>query len=330
MDEDFSTASRHEPVLLAEAVAALAPKESGTYVDATFGGGGYARALLARPIGRLFAIDRDPAAIARARALAAVDPRLVPIEGRFGDIVALLGARGVARVDGIVADLGLSSDQLEDPERGFSFRADGPLDMRMDRSGPTAAELLARLDEKALAEIFARYGDEPDARRIARAVVRARERAPLTRTSQLRELVVAVKGGRTKRIDPATRVFQALRIAVNDEFGELERLLAGAVELLVPGGRLVIVSFHSGEDRIVKHWVETDGGRLRPRSRHAPPPPQTFAPRLVWLARGVVRPSPDELARNPRARSARLRAAVRTDAPAEGETEENVRLRRAA
>lgn len=330
MDDEFSTSSSHAPVLLEEAIAALAPREGGTYVDATFGGGGYSRALLAFPLARLIAIDRDPEAIARARALAACDPRLVPLEGRFGDIVPLLLSIGIDRVDGIVADLGLSSDQLADPARGFSFRLDGPLDMRMDRTGPTAADLLARLDERALAEIFARYGDEPDARRIARAIVRARTRAPLTRTSELRALVAAIKKSGSTRIDPATRVFQALRIAVNDELGELERLLAGAVRVLAPGGRLVIVSFHSGEDRIVKRWIDTDGGRIRPRSRHVPPPSRRLAPRLVWLDKGVVRPSAEELARNPRARSARLRVAVRTDAPANGEEEAETCLRRAA
>ena len=174
---------RHVPVLQAEAIAALAPRPGGVYVDTTFGGGGYSRALLARPVARVAAVDRDPAAVARARALAATDPRLLPLHGRFGDLERLLAEAGIARVDGIVADLGLSSDQLEDPTRGFAFQADGPLDMRMDGTGPTAADLLARLDEGALAELLARLGDEPDARRIARAIVRRRARAPSARST---------------------------------------------------------------------------------------------------------------------------------------------------
>jgi len=313
--------TRHVPVLLAEAIAGLAPRAGGTYVDATFGGGGYSRALLAHPVARLVAIDRDPAAVARARGLAREEPRLTVLEGRFGELERLLADAGIPRVDGIVADLGLSSDQLADASRGFAFQEDGPLDMRMDRRGPTAAELLARLDEAALADILFRFGDEPDARRIARAIVRRRERAPLTRTGELRALVTAVKGARNARHDPATRTFQALRMAVNDEPGELARLLAAATRLLAPGGRLVIVAFHSGEDRIVKRWIESDGGRRSAGSRHRPPPPEAGPPRFVWAVRGPVLPSAAEIARNPRARSARLRVAVRTDAPAEADGE---------
>jgi 16S rRNA (cytosine1402-N4)-methyltransferase len=313
--------TRHVPVLLAEAIEALAPRANGTYVDATFGGGGYSRALLAHPVARVVAVDRDPAAAARACDLAREDPRLLPLEGRFGELDRLLAEAGITRVDGIVADLGLSSDQLDDAARGFAFREDGPLDMRMDPHGPTAAELLARLDEAALADILFRYGDEPDARRIARAIVRRRERAPLTRTGELRALVTAVKGGRSGRHDPATRTFQALRMAVNDEPGELDRLLAAATRLLVPGGRLAIVAFHSGEDRIVKRWVESDGGRRLAGSRHRPPPPEAGPPRFVWAVRGPILPSAAEIARNPRARSARLRVAERTDAPADAEAE---------
>jgi 16S rRNA (cytosine1402-N4)-methyltransferase len=319
--ENVVNEPRHVPVLLAEAIAALDPRPGGTYVDATFGGGGYSRALLALPVGRVVAVDRDPAAAARARELAREEPRLLPLEGRFGDLERLLGEAGIARVDGIVADLGLSSDQLDDAARGFSFQADGPLDMRMDPHGPTAADLLARLDEAALAELLARLGDEPDARRIARAIVRRRARAPLTRTGELRALVTAVKGGRPGRHDPATRTFQALRMAVNDEPSELARLLAAATRLLVPGGRLAIVAFHSGEDRLVKRWVESDGGRRRAGSRHRPPIPDAGPPRLVWAVRGPISPTPAEIARNPRARSARLRVASRTEAPAEAEGE---------
>lgn len=319
MDNSAPSSTRHLPVLLQEMLDALLPRPGGSYVDATFGGGGYTRALLALPVGRVVAIDRDPVAVARARALARDVPRLVPLEGRFGDLEALLAGAGIGPVDGIVADLGLSSDQLDDPARGFAFQADGPLDMRMDGQGPTAAELLARLDEEALAGLFARHGDEPDARRIARAIVRRRARAPIERTGELRALVAAVKGRRKSAHDPATRVFQALRIAVNDEQGELERLLAAAPRLLAPGGRLVVVSFHSGEDRTVKRWIESDGGRRVTVSRHRPPAREPGPPRLVWAAPGPIRPTAAEIARNPRARSARLRVAQRTDAPADAE-----------
>lgn len=319
MDNTCPSSARHRPVLLEEAVAALAIKPGGTYVDATFGGGGYTRALLDLPVGRVVAIDRDPAAVERARALARDLPRLVPLEGRFGNLEALLAGAGIGSVDGIVADLGLSSDQLDDPARGFAFQTDGPLDMRIDGQGPTAAELLARLDEEALAGLFTRHGDEPHARRIARAIVRRRARAPLERTGELRALVAAVKGRHTPGHDPATRVFQALRIAVNDEQGELERLLAATPRLLAPGGRLVVVSFHSGEDRIVKRWIESDGGRRVSVSRHRPPTREPGPPRLVWAAPGPIRPSAAEIASNPRARSARLRVAQRTDAPADAE-----------
>ncbi len=319
MDNSLPITARHQPVLLEEALTALAPRAGATYVDATFGGGGYSRALLARPVARVVAVDRDPAAAARARALARGEPRLVPLEGRFGDLEALLADAGIGPVDGIVADLGLSSDQLDDPGRGFGFQADGPLDMRMDGSGPTAAELVARLDEGALTALFARHGDEPDARRIARAIVRRRARAPIERTGELRALVTAVKGRRAAAHDPATRVFQALRIAVNDEQGELERLLAAAPRLLAPGGRLVVVAFHSGEDRAVKRWIESDGGRRVSVSRYRPPTREPVPPRLVWAAAGPIRPSAAEIARNPRARSARLRVAERTTAPADSE-----------
>ncbi len=319
MDNSAPSSVRHLPVLLQEMLDALLPRPGGTYVDATFGGGGYTRALLALPVGRVVAIDRDPAAVARARALARDVSRLVPLEGRFGDLEALLAGAGVGPVDGIVADLGLSSDQLDDPARGFAFQADGPLDMRMDGQGPTAAELVARLDEGALATLLTRHGDEPDARRIARAIVRRRARAPIERTGELRALLAAVKGRHKSVHDPATRVFQALRIAVNDEQGELERLLAAAPRLLVPGGRLVVVAFHSGEDRVVKRWIESDGGRRVTVSRHRPPTREPGPPRLVWAAPGPIRPTAAEIARNPRARSARLRVAQRTDAPADAE-----------
>ena len=236
-----TAAARHLPVLLPEMLAALAVRPGGVYLDATFGAGGYTRAILAAGAGRVLALDRDPAAVARGRRLAAREPRLTMLAGRFGDMAELLGDAGVARLDGIVLDLGLSSDQLEDPERGFSFAADGPLDMRMSGQGISAAELVNQADETTLADILYRYGEERAARRIARAVVGRRQRAPLERTRELAQLVAGAIG-RTGarpagRIDPATRTFQALRIQVNDELGELERALIAAEQLLVPGSR---------------------------------------------------------------------------------------------
>ena len=265
--------------------------------------------------GRVLALDRDPAAIARGRRLAARKPRLTMLAGRFGDMADLLGDAGVDGLDGIVLDLGLSSDQLEDPGRGFSFAADGPLDMRMSGHGISAAELVNQADETTLADILYRYGEERAARRIARAVVERRRQAPFERTRELALLVAGVIG-RTgvpagRRIDPATRTFQALRIHVNDELGELERALVAAERLLVPGGRLVIVAFHSLEDRLVKQFLAARSV-VRPRpSRHLPELAESApAARFRALYRHPLRPGPAELAANPRARSARLRAAL--------------------
>ena len=315
-----AVAARHVPVLLPEMLAALAVRPGGVYLDATFGAGGYTRAILAAGAGRVLALDRDPAAIARGRRLAARQPRLTMLAGRFGDMADLLGDAGVDGLDGIVLDLGLSSDQLEDPGRGFSFAADGPLDMRMSRQGISAAELVNQADETTLADILYRYGEERAARRIARAVVGRRQRAPLERTRELAQLVAGVVGrtsGRPAgRIDPATRTFQALRIHVNDELGELERALIAAEGLLVAGGRLVIVAFHSLEDRLVKQFLAARSGARPLPSRHLPElaesPP---AARFRALYRHPLRPGPAELAANPRARSARLRAALRLAEP---------------
>jgi 16S rRNA (cytosine1402-N4)-methyltransferase len=237
------------------------------------------------------------------------------LEGRFGALAELVAAAGAPRLDGIVLDLGVSSAQLDDPARGFSFMTDGPLDMRMSRHGPTAADLINRADEQALADILWRYGEEPAARRIARAIVERRRRAPIERTRELARLVAAVVGRTRARTDPATRTFQALRIEVNDELGELGRALAGAEELLGPGGRLVVIAFHSLEDRLVKQFLADRSGGLPRPSRHRPDPPTRPAPRFRPLTRQPVRPGPAELAANPRARSARLRAAERLPAP---------------
>jgi 16S rRNA (cytosine1402-N4)-methyltransferase len=307
----------HTPVLLSEMLAALAVRSGGAYLDATFGAGGYARAILRAGAGRVFAMDRDPAAVARGRELATECPRLTMLEGRFGDMAELLPAPGASRLDGIVLDLGVSSMQLDDPARGFSFAADGPLDMRMSGTGTTAAEVVNRADLDTLTDILRRYGEEPAARRIARAIVARRQRRPFERTHDLAQLVAGVVGGRPGRIDPATRTFQALRIHVNDELGELERALAAAEALLAPGGRVVVVAFHSLEDRIVKRFLaERSDASPRP-SRHLPvPDAMPSAPRWRLLAKRPVRPREAEIAANPRARSARLRSAERTAAPA--------------
>lgn len=310
------TASGHVPVLLAEMLAALTVRPGGVYLDGTFGGGGYSRAILAAGVGHLFGLDRDPAAVARGRRLAAEEPSFTMLEGRFGDMAGVLGDAGIDRLDGIVLDLGLSSAQLDDPARGFSFAADGPLDMRMSGRGVSAAELVNETDEATLATILHRYGEERAARRIARAIVERRQRAPIRRTRELAEVVAGVIGRHGARIDPATRTFQALRIHVNDEQGELERALTAAEELLVPGGRLVVIAFHSLEDRLVKQFLAVrSGARPRP-SRHLPEPagaPEKASFRSLF--RHPIRPRPEEILANPRARSARMRAAERLPEP---------------
>jgi 16S rRNA (cytosine1402-N4)-methyltransferase len=310
----MTAAPLHAPVLLDEAIAALAPRAEATFVDGTFGAGGYSRALLAAANCRVIAIDRDPAAIALGGELARVNPgRFTVVEGRFGDMEALLAALGVSAVAGIALDLGVSSPQLDDPQRGFSFRADGPLDMRMGREGASAADLVNNLSESALANLIYIYGEERFARRVARAIVAARREAPLTRTAELARIVraaVPVSG----TIDPATRTFQALRTEVNDELGELERALLAAERLLAPGGRLVIVAFQSLEDRKVKDFLRQRSAAAPHGSRHRPSLPAR-APSFRLIARKPIMPGAAELARNPRARSARLRAAERTAAP---------------
>ncbi len=297
--------------MLREAVAFLAPKENGVYLDATFGGGGYTRAMLEAAPCSVFAIDRDPDAISRGAALVAQFPgRLTLMEGCFGDLVDLLAAHGVACLDGAVFDFGLSSFQLDDPARGFSFRADGPLDMRMGRSGRTAADLVNSLTEADLAALIREYGEERHARRIARAIVRARAEQLITTTARLADIVRSVVPRGADGIDPATRSFQALRIAVNEELDEIARGLAGAINLLSPGGRIVAVSFHSLEDRIVKRLFADAAGRGPTPSRHDPRALTTRScPILRLLTTKPVVPGADEIAANPRARSARLRAA---------------------
>jgi 16S rRNA (cytosine1402-N4)-methyltransferase len=302
--------------MLAEMLDCIAPREGGQYLDGTFGGGGYAAAILEAAPCTVWAIDRDPTAIARGAALAARFPgRMHLIEGRFGAMVALLAERGVAALDGIVLDIGVSSFQIDDPARGFSFRADGPLDMRMGADGPTAADLVNTLEPDALADLLFAFGEERASRRIAKAIVAARQEAPIETTARLAAVIRSVLPPDRSGNDPATRSFQALRISVNQELAEIEAALAQAVTLLSPGGRLVVVSFHSLEDRIVKRFMIAAAGRAPAPSRHDPRglmARETAGFRL--LSARALRPGAAEIAANPRARSARLRALQRLPA----------------
>ena len=301
----------HVPVMPAEVLALLSPRDGGTYLDATFGGGGHAALILEAASCTLFAIDRDPAAIARGAALAARHPgRLSLIEGRFGSMLELLSRAGVTRLDGVLMDFGVSSFQLEDAARGFSFRLEGPLDMRMGGGGESAAVLVNRLPAPELARLFAEYGEERYARRIARAIETVRKRAPIATTTELAGIIRAAQPASRERIDPATRSFQALRIRVNDELEEIARGLADAASLLAPGGRLVAISFHSLEDRLVKTCMAEAAGRAAAPSRHVPAKPRPAA-RFRLLTPRALRPSASEIAANPRAASARLRAVER-------------------
>ncbi|HEY8565766.1 MAG TPA: 16S rRNA (cytosine(1402)-N(4))-methyltransferase RsmH [Beijerinckiaceae bacterium] len=309
--------ARHVPVLLAEVCAALEPQKGGVVVDGTFGAGGYTRALLdADPATRVVAIDRDPDAIAAGAALAArSNGRLNLIPGRFGALDALVMEGGHDTVDAVVLDIGVSSMQLDEAARGFSFRHDGPLDMRMERSGASAADLVNEAPEAELADIFFHYGEERRARAVARAIVEARRKAPIATTGQLAALVAGLIRAEPG-FHPATRVFQGLRIAVNDELGELVRALHAAEGVLRPGGRLAVVTFHSLEDRIVKQFMAARTGRGGSGSRHLPSQ-EPAQPSFATVTRGPVTPSDDEVLRNPRARSAKLRVAERIAAPAQ-------------
>ncbi|MGZ5937282.1 MAG: 16S rRNA (cytosine(1402)-N(4))-methyltransferase RsmH [Rhizomicrobium sp.] len=300
--------SGHLPVMLKEVLAMLSPKDGEHYVDGTFGGGGYTRAILEAADCRVLGIDRDPDAIARGQELVAqFEGRLTLVQGEFSELEALLGG---ARTNGIVLDLGVSSFQFDEPERGFSFRADGPLDMRMSREGMSAADFVNTTDEKTLTQVISRLGEEHNARRIARAIIAAR---PVTQTAQLAEIVKTAQGPAAARlaIHPATRTFQALRIRVNDELGELTRGLEASQNALLPGGRLVVVAFHSLEDRIVKQFLTARNTSAPRASRHAPDTRRARDAAFQLLTHRPLTPDAREIESNPRARSARLRAALR-------------------
>ena len=312
---------RHVPVLCEEAIGLLAPRASGVYVDATFGAGGYTRAILKVEGTRVIGIDRDPAAIAQGASLVAeAQGRLALFEDKFSNLEAIVG--GISRIDGIVFDLGVSSMQLDDAARGFSFRHDGPLDMRMSGRGPSAADVIARAGERELAAIITELGEEKRARAIARAIVRARHKDAIDSTRALAEIVSAVMPARDRAIHPATRTFQALRIFVNGELSELARGLAAAEQALKTSGRLVVIAFHSLEDRIVKNFL-TSHSRGPAASRHRPAA-AAAPPTFRVLTRRPETPDESELATNPRARSAKLRAAERTETPARGDDLDNL------
>jgi len=313
----------HVPVMLQEMLATLGPRDGAMYLDGTFGGGGYTRAILERAQCRVWAIDRDETAIARGAVLAAQYPdRLQLLHGRFGDMLTLLTEAGVQALDGIVLDIGVSSFQIDDPARGFSFMTDGPLDMRMGRHGTdgradnelTAATLVNTLPEHELANILFQLGEERASRRVARAIVIARAEAPIETTGRLASIIRAVLPPDKSGHHPATRSFQALRLRVNDELGEIERGLAQAALLLNPGGRVVVISFHSLEDRIVKRFMTEVSGRAPSPSRHDPrglARANAGSSRFRLVTPKALRPGAAEIATNPRCRSARLRAIER-------------------
>ncbi len=310
----------HVPVLCEETINALNIVDGGCYIDGTFGGGGFTDAILSKAFCRVFAIDRDPMAISRgAPLIEKYGDRLTLIEGRFGCMEELIEIRGPKTVDAVALDLGVSSPQIDNPDRGFSFRADGPLDMRMGADGPTAADLVNTIDEFSLANLIYELGEERFSRRVAKAIVMARRERPIRTTNELAEIVrkVVPRAKSSKTLDSATRTFQALRIYINDELGELDRGLIAAERLLAPGGRLAVIAFHSLEDRKIKSFMRERAGRISGLSRHDPPAIQSnFQPSFSSITKKPIRPGKLEIKANPRAQSAKLRVAERTSAPA--------------
>lgn len=311
-DTALNTYQEHIPVLLEEVIDALNIKDNGIYVDGTFGRGGYSRAILNAANCNVYGIDRDPTAVKNGKALAQEYPdRFTMIHGCFGDMIALLKKENISRVDGITLDLGVSSAQLDQAERGFSFKKDGPLDMRMSSEGPSAADLINNTDEEELATIIYEYGEEHKSRYIARAIVEERKEKPFTRTSQLADVVrkVVRKKGKT---DAATKTFQAIRIAVNGELDELHKALESSISLLNNKGRLAIVSFHSLEDRLVKSFLRRSSGEdQKPSSRHLPYQNNDQKADFELVKKSAIKASQQETNINPRSRSARLRVATR-------------------
>lgn len=307
----------HVPVLIDEVLTALQPEDGEIYVDGTFGGGGYALRVLAAADCKVYGIDRDFDAITRAEALAEKQPRLIPLLGRFGDLDALLLNTGLHAVHGVMLDIGVSSFQIDQGERGFSFMRDGPLDMRMGQAGPSAADVVNFMSAADLTAIIRQLGEERQARRIAGALVARRKTAEFKTTLDLAACIEdAVGGRRGKKTHPATLTFQAIRMYVNDELGELARGLAAAERMLAPGGRLVVVTFHSLEDRLVKQFMRTRAGALGGGSRYMPEVNKGPEPSFDLVRRKAIEAGEEETRANPRARSARLRVAVRTEAPA--------------
>lgn len=309
----------HLPVMLDEVLDTLAPQDGDIIIDGTFGGGGYSRAILKAAKCSVVGIDRDLDAIVRAEKMTEEFPRLLPLLGRFGELDELAKQAGFPAVDGVVLDIGVSSFQIDEAGRGFSFQKDGPLDMRMGAAGVSAADVVNQMAERDLANVIFRLGEEKNSRRIARAIVDRRRAQPFLGTADLAAVVEASVGGRKgARVHPATQTFQAIRMYVNDELGELARGLSAAERVLKPGGRLVVVTFHSLEDRLVKTWMRERTGGVPAGSRHVPLLAKPKPPSFAQITNKALQPSEKEVETNPRARSARLRAVVRTDAAALG------------